>query len=247
MASVIAEAIAESDRLVEGFEFSQFADRLYHLIFDDLCDWYLELLKVGLATPEFAGTALEQVLALAHPVIPFTTEECWSRLPGSEGLMLTHGPAEAPGPRDTQAEAAIAALREAVQAIRGFRAEQGISPRVSLTVAIATDGPSAIPADALAAIAGVEMGEVGDDALVLPVTGGRLLVKAPEVDPAVERARLEGAIAAAKTELARAEKQLANERFTSRAPEHLVEAEREKVRRFAGEVEELSARLDALG
>ena len=247
MASVIAEAIAESDRLVEGFEFSQFADRLYHLIFDDLCDWYLELLKVGLATPEFAGTALEQVLALAHPVIPFTTEECWSRLPGSEGLMLTHGPAEAPGPRDAQAEAAIAALREAVQAIRGFRAEQGISPRVSLTVAIATDGPSAIPADALAAIAGVEMGEVGDDALVLPVTGGRLLVKAPEVDPAVERARLEGAIAAAKTELARAEKQLANERFTSRAPEHLVEAEREKARRFAGEVEELSARLDALG
>ena len=82
---------------------------------------------------------------------------------------------------------------------------------------------------------------------MLPVTGGRLLVKAPEVDPAVERARLEGAIAAAKTELARAEKQLANERFTSRAPEHLVEAEREKVRRFAGEVEELSARLDALG
>jgi len=247
IASVIGEAIAESDRLVRGFEFSQFADGLYHLIFDDLCDWYLELLKVGLATPEFAGTALEQVLALSHPVIPFTTEECWSRLPGSEGLMLTHGPAEAPGPRDEQAEAAIAALREAVQAIRGLRAEQGISPRVSLTVAIATDDPSAIPADALAAIAGVEIGNPGDDALVLPIAGGRLLVKAPEVDPAVERARLEGAIKAASVELARAEKQLGNERFTSRAPEHLVEAEREKARRFTAEVEELSARLNALG
>ena len=247
IASVIGEAIAESDRLVSGFEFSQFADGLYHLIFDDLCDWYLELLKVGLATPEFAGTALEQVLALSHPVIPFTTEECWSRLPGSEGLMLTHGPAEAPGPRDEQAEAAIAALREAVQAIRGLRAEQGISPRVSLTVAIATDDPSAIPADALAAIAGVEIGDPGDDALVLPIAGGRLLVKAPEVDPAVERARLEGAIKAASVELARAEKQLGNERFTSRAPEHLVEAEREKARRFTAEVEELSARLNALG
>ena len=247
IASVIGEAIAESDRLVSGFEFSQFADGLYHLIFDDLCDWYLELLKVGLATPEFAGTALEQVLALSHPVIPFTTEECWSRLPGSEGLMLTHGPAEAPGPRDEQAEAAIAALREAVQAIRGLRAEQGISPRVSLTVAIATDDPSAIPADALAAIAGVEIGDPGDDALVLPIAAGRLLVKAPEVDPAVERARLESAIKAASVELARAEKQLGNERFTSRAPEHLVEAEREKARRFTAEVEELSARLNALG
>ena len=161
--------------------------------------------------------------------------------------MLTHGPAEAPGPRDEQAEAAIAALREAVQAIRGLRAEQGISPRVSLTVAIATDDPSAIPADARAAIAGVEIGDPGEDALVLPIAGGRLLVKAPEVDPVVERARLEGAIKAASVELARAEKQLGNDRFTSRAPEHLVEAEREKARRFTAEVEELSARLNALG
>ena len=247
IASVIGDAIAESDRLVSGFEFSQFADRLYHLIFDDLCDWYLELLKVGLATPEFAGTALEQVLALAHPVIPFTTEECWSRLPGSEGLMLTHGPAEAPGPHDDAAEASIAALRDAVQAIRGFRGDQGISPKVSLTVTIAADDPDAIPVDAFAAIAGVEIGDAGADALVVPMAGGRLLVKAPEVDPAVERARLEGAITSARTELGRAEKQLSNERFTSRAPEHLVEAEREKARRFTAEVEELSARLAALG
>ena len=161
--------------------------------------------------------------------------------------MLTHAPAQAPGPRDQQAEASIAALRDAVQAIRGFRGDQNISPKVSLTVAIAADDPDAVPVDAFAAIAGVEIGDPGADALVVPMAGGRLLVKAPEVDPAVERARLEAAIASARTELARAEKQLGNERFTSRAPEHLVEAEREKARRFTAEVEELSARLDALG
>jgi valyl-tRNA synthetase len=247
IASVINGAIEESDRLVEGFEFSQFADGLYHLIFDDLCDWYLELLKAGLASPAVAGAALEQVLALAHPVIPFTTEECWSRLPGSEGLMLTHAPATAPGPRDPEAESAIAALREAVQAMRSFRADQGMSPRDALVVSLALDEGAPLPVDALAAIANVEIGEAGDDALVVPVSFGRILVKAPAVDIDAERARLTAALGAARTELARAEKQLANEKFTSRAPAHLVEAEREKARRFTAEAGEISARLDALG
>ncbi len=246
IASVIAGAIEESDRLVEGFEFSQFADGLYHLIFDDLCDWYLELLKAGLASPAMAGAALEQVLALAHPVIPFTTEECWSRLPGSEGLMLTHAPATAPGPRDPQAEAAITALREAVQAMRSFRADQAISPRDALVVSLALDDGAPLPVEALAAIANVELGEAGDDALVVPISFGRILVKAPAVDVDAERTRLTAALDAARTELARAEKQLANEKFTSRAPAHLVEAERDKARRFSAEAEEISARLDAL-
>jgi len=247
IASVIDSAIAESDRLVEGFEFSQFADGLYHLVFDDLCDWYLELLKAGLATPEFAGAALEQVLALAHPVIPFTTEECWSRLPGSDGLMLTHEPAVAPGPHDEQAEAAIAALREAVQAIRSLRADQGIAPRERLVVQVDADGAADLPVDALVALANAEQGDPGEGALVVPVSFGRILVRAPEVDVDAERTRLEGALAAARDELARAERQLSNEKFTSRAPAHLVDAEREKARRFAAEADEIVARIADLG
>jgi valyl-tRNA synthetase len=247
IASVIGGAIEQSDSLVEGFEFSQFADGLYHLVFDDLCDWYLELLKAGLASPAFAGAALEQVLALAHPVIPFTTEECWTRLPGSEGIMLTHEPAVAPGPRDEQAEAAIAALREAVQAMRSFRADHGVAPRETLTVSLSADAPTGLPDDALAAIANVQMGDPGDDALVLNLSFGRLLVQAPAVDSEAERARLTAALEAARVELSRAEKQLSNEKFTSRAPAHLVDAEREKARRFTAEVEDISARLDALG
>jgi valyl-tRNA synthetase len=247
IASVIAAAIEQSDQLVEGFEFSQFADGLYHLVFDDLCDWYLELLKVGLATPRFAGAALEQVLALAHPVIPFTTEECWSRLPGSEGLLLTHDPAVAPGPRDPAAEEAVAALREAVQAIRAFRSEQGISPREELLVQVVEDAGAVIPLDAFAAIANVQVGDPGADALVVPMGPGRIMVKAPEVDAQAERQRLRAALDTARAELARARKQLANEKFTSRAPAHLVDAEREKARRFAAEADEIAARLDALG
>lgn len=161
--------------------------------------------------------------------------------------MLTHAPPEAPGPTDDEAEAAIEALREAVQAIRSFRADQGISPREPLVASMAADRPTGLPEDALAAMANLEIGDAGDDALVIPISYGRILVKAPEVDVQAERARLEATLEAARTELARAEKQLANEKFTSRAPAHLVDAEREKARRFAAEADEVSARLDALG
>lgn len=161
--------------------------------------------------------------------------------------MLTHAPPEAPGPRDEQAEAAIEALREAVQAMRAFRAEHGVSPRDALVVSVSADRDTGLPADALAAIANVQMGDPGADALVIPISYGRILVQAPAVDIDAERARLESAIAAARTELARAEKQLSNEKFTSRAPAHLVDAERDKAQRFTSEIEELSARLDALG
>lgn len=247
IASTIGAAIEQADQLVEGFEFSQLADLLYHLIFDDLCDWYLELLKAGQADPAFAGAAIEQVLALAHPVIPFTTEECWSRLPGSEGLMLTHAPATAPGPRDGAAEKSMAAVREVITAVRALRVEHGISPRTPLTVSLVTNEPGIVPDDALTALANAQMGDPGDGALVVSLACGRLLVRTPEVDPQALRARLETALVAARTELARAQKQLTNERFTSRAPAHLVQAEHDKANRHTGEIEEISARLAAMG
>ena len=61
--------------------------------------------------------------------MPFVTEECWSRLPGAEGLMAEHAPPTAPGPRDEAAEAELAAVQEEVNALRGWRAQRGISPR----------------------------------------------------------------------------------------------------------------------
>ena len=131
--------------------------------------------------------------------------------------------------------------------MRSFRADQAISPRDALVVSLALDEGAPLPVEALAAIANVELGDAGDDALVVPISFGRILVKAPAVDVDAERARLTAALEAARTELARAEKQLANEKFTSRAPDHLVEAERDKARRFGAEAEEISARLDALG
>ena len=128
IASRVADAVERGAGHLARFELSQLADLVYHVVFDDYCDWYLELLKAGEATPEMAGAALEQLLALAHPLMPFVTEEGWSRMPGSESLMAVHPAPSAPGPRDEAAEAEIRAVQEEVNAIRGWRAQRGISP-----------------------------------------------------------------------------------------------------------------------
>jgi valyl-tRNA synthetase len=247
MASRLADGVERAEGLVAAYDFSGLADLLYHLIFDDYCDWYLELLKAGQADPGVAARILEQVLALAHPVMPFVTEECWSRLPGAEGLMLTHPPARAVGPRDERAEAEVAVLQEVVGALRAFRADHEIPPRAPLAIRLDADRAVALPEDAVAALAGARLGDVDGRPQVVPVSFGRVLVDAGGLDAAAERRRLEAALAKADDELGRAERQLGNERFVQRAPAHLVDAERDKARRFRAECDALRARLAELG
>ena len=248
IASRVAEAVEEGDRLLGSFQLSRFADLLYHLVFDEYCDWYLELLKVEEASSDMAGYVLEQLLALLHPAMPFVTEECWARLPGGEGLMATHPPASAPGPRDPAAEAGMALFQEVVTELRAYRSAHGVPRRAELEVAVQADRPVSLNERALRALAGVtlrETSEPGDR--VVGVSFGRLLVHDRTVDAGAERRRLETAVAEAGAELARAQRQLANPRFRERAPAHLVEAEREKERRYTAELEALQAELDALG
>jgi valyl-tRNA synthetase len=245
MVSRVAEAVEQAQVHLAAFNFSALADLLYHLIFDELADWYLELLKAGEATPEVAGPLLEQVLALAHPVIPFVTEESWARLPGAEGMMLTHPSAAAPGPRDRAAEAEMARFQELVSALRSLKNTRGLTRRDTLTVAL--DGVPDGWADGLSGLVGAELGPVDEgSAQIVPLSFGRALVGAAGVDVGAERARLEQALQHAESELARAERQLANARFVERAPAELVTAEREKRRRFATEREELARELAEL-
>ncbi|HEX2502417.1 MAG TPA: valine--tRNA ligase [Miltoncostaeaceae bacterium] len=243
--SRIAAGLEQAAGHLARYELSQLADLVYHLVFDDYCDWYLELLKAGQATPEMAGLALEQLLALAHPLMPFVTEEGWSRLPGSQGLMAAHPPAAAPGPRDEGAEAEMAAVKETVTALRGYRSGRGLPPRAPLLVHPA-------PHPAVAALDAVEAAPERERDGLVPalLADGRTIAVGPAreaVDPEVERHRLADALAVAEGELSRAEARLANAGFVERAPAHLVEAERAKVERYRAERDALSARIAALG
>ena len=148
IASRTAAAVAEYERLLGGYEFSALADLVYHLIFDEYCDWYLELLKAGEATPEVAGAVLEQLLAMAHPLIPFVTEECLVAPAGRRGAHADAPPARAPGPVDPEAEARMAAVREDVTRVRAERAERGLPPRAPMVVRL----PAARSGEAVAAV-----------------------------------------------------------------------------------------------
>ena len=242
IASRVADAVERGAGHLDRFELSPLADLVYHVVFDDYCDWYLELLKAGEATPEVAGAALEQLLALAHPLMPFVTEEGWSRLPGAEELMAVHPAAAAPGPRDEAAEAEIRVVQEEVNAIRGWRAQRGISPRQAvvaedphpLTRALARAEPAANPAELVSRV-------------LLPTRSMAIGVAGEHVDAEVEAERLRGELRTAEAELERAERKLSDERFVERAPAHLVDAEREKAARYAAERETLAARIAALG
>ncbi len=191
-----------------------------------------------------AGYALEQILALAHPLMPFVTEECWSRLPASEGLLAVHPMPVAPGPRDLDAEAQIDGVREVVTALRAYRSRRNLPPRTRLVMhpepaaaVVALDPVESADAERVAGLTSVLLG------------AGSIAVGAADgaVDPRAERARVAEELATAERELGRAEGKLANERFVARAPAELVEGERQKVARYGAEAASLRAQLDALG
>ena len=244
IASRVAAAVEQADALDEGFQLSQLADLVYHLVFDDFCDWYLELLKAGEASPDMAGHVLEQILALTHPLMPFVTEESWSRLPGASGLMATHAPPAAPGPRDADAEAEVAAVREVVTALRAYRSSRGLPPRAPLVM----EPPPHPAVSALDAVVAAPAGAAAGLTTTLLADGRSIAVGPAEerIDPAAERSRLARELSKAETELARAEDKLANPAFVGRAPAHLVDAERDKVARYATERDALAERIAAL-
>ncbi len=244
--SRVASFVEEANALVADFKLSAFADGLYHLVFDDYCDWYLELLKGGQASVDVAAYVLEQLLALVHPVMPFMTEEVWAAIPGSAGMMLTHPPARAPGPRDQHAELAVARLQEGVRALRGFRTDRQLPPRTPLVVG--GPGLAELPDEATAVDAFTPDGSTdGAGGAVVGLSYGQLHVRVEGADPgedrAAERSRIGSEVERARAELARAEGKLANEKFVDRAPADVVESEREKVRRYTEELSALEQEL----
>ena len=184
----------------EAFDFAHAVDRLYHLTFDDFCDWYLEAVKPRLGEPLVAATALaalERLLKLLHPVMPHVTEEIWSHLPARESRLIV---APWPEPEDRYADD-LHALDRVQEAAAIFRRS------------------------------GVRADLAGDDLRIFDAVVRPERVKTDgDAEAEVERLR---------NEIARAEGMLANERFTSKAPPEVVEAEREKLDRYRRELDAL--------
>jgi valyl-tRNA synthetase len=226
---------------VDGFDFSKAALGLYDFIYGELCDWYLELIKPRLRAgePELAATllyVLTETLALAHPMIPFVTEEIYSYLPGAEALLAAGIP-EHGGTADEAAEASLAQVIEAVQALRAWRNAAGVKAGATMPARLSAGG-YAETGEHLARLARLAFSENGEKPVAsVPVPGGTIEIlanehldlEASERKRAARRAQLE-------VEVERAEKKLANQGFVAKAPPQVVEAERAKLERLREEL-----------
>jgi len=242
--SRLQRAKSEMVGAFEGFEFHRAALGLYAFVYDDLCDWYLELLKPRLyaddnrAASELALHVLGETLALAHPVIPFVTEEIWSLVPGAEGLVMAH-----PWPQtdesllDDDAEAQLARAIAAVQELRGWRDRVGATPGTSIPARLEAEGYDGT-AEQVARMARVEWSRDGGEPVAsVAVPGGSVAVLASSaVDLEAEARRAAERRAHLETEIGRSEGKLANQGFVAKAPPHVVQAERDKLERLRAEL-----------
>jgi valyl-tRNA synthetase len=237
----LQRAVGETRGRLEAFDFSKAALGLYDFVYGELCDWYLELIKGREVDDALSATllhVLRETLALAHPVIPFVTEELWAHVPGAEGLLAaSRYPAVDAALVDPEAEREVEAVIAAVSAVRSWRSQARVRPGERLPARLAADGYDDT-AGLVARLARLELGDAdGGDPARIVIPGGVLEVVPG--DPAeaarrrdAERSRLEG-------EIARAQGKLANEGFVAKAPAPLVAAEREKLERLRRELEAL--------
>jgi valyl-tRNA synthetase len=262
---------AEVERGYAEYRLDHVAQAIYRFVWDEYCDWYLELAKVELQASDAArlrGTrrtlarVLEATLRLAHPIIPFITEELWQRVSvvaarraahQTTSLMVQPYPRARPERIDPAADAAIARLKALVEACRTLRSGLGLAPsqRVPLVVA-GDDGTVAAfraPLIALARLSDLTV-VAGDlpasDAAVAVVGTTRLSLVVP-VDVAAERARLGREIARLESEIAKARGKLGNQAFVAKAPPAVLDQERRRLADFGATLETVSARLASLG
>jgi valyl-tRNA synthetase len=247
--SRLQAAEAELTEAIEAFEFHRAVLGLYDFVYGELCDWYLEVLKPRLYEEDNAGACrfalyvLAETLALAHPVIPFVTEEIWTYVPGAGGLlMMRRWPAADPGLRDASVEEEMARAIQATNLLRGWRDSVGAAPGKAVPGRLEAEGYERVAAH-VARQARFEFSENGggEPVATVGVPGGNVAVLATDVvDVAAEQRRVAERIETLRKEIRRAEGKLANQGFVAKAPPQVVEAERTKLQRLRSELDELT-------
>jgi len=245
--SRLERVVADLDEALRGFRFYEAADRIYHFIWDEFCDWYIELAKPdlkaeGSATPAVLVRTLDRILRLLHPFMPFITEEIWSRLPGAgKTLARAAFPEPRPGAGDEEAEAEMKAIQDIVVRVRSIRTENRIPPVEKLALVMkplpgADRGLVEKGRDYILSLAGLSGLEIRDETSaegrwLRGVSGPWELavLREESLDRFQDRARLERELGRIEQESSKLAARLENRDFLERAPRAVVEEARARL------------------
>lgn len=264
------ETVKDVRRAYADYRLDNAANAIYSFVWTEFCDWYLELTKVQLkgdeamqrGTRHTLVTVLETILRLAHPIIPFITEELWQKVSVTAGVraadeetsvMIQSYPEVRPELEDAEALDRMALVQSMVDSVRNLRSEMKLAP--STRVPLVVSGPADVCAEAapylqaLARLEAVERVEELDNRGALApvaIVGDFKLMLKVEIDVAAERARLTKEIERLEAQVKQCEAKLGNERFVARAPAEVVATEKERLANFTSLLEKQREQLAKL-
>lgn len=266
--SRLNKTVKEVARLFDGFEFGEAGRALYNFIWNDFCDWYIEMAKEDLNgsdeklkhnTQNILCYVLDQTLRLIHPIMPFVTEKIWLTMPhDGKSLVTAAYPVEHPEFDNPEAEKQMDNLIELIKAVRNSRASVNAPMSSAIDILIRTtseDTKSVFDANVeyvnrfchpkkLEISADVEAPALS---MTSVITGAEVyLPLADLIDLNEEHARLEKEASKLEKEVERGEKKLSNERFVANAPAEVVNSEKEKLAGYRSKLEATKLRIEQL-
>jgi valyl-tRNA synthetase len=272
--SRLQRAIETTERSFAGYRFDLAASAMYQFVWDEYCDWYLELAKVALQSDSEISqqraryvlvTVLDSVLRLAHPVIPFITEELWQKVAPlknpvvrADALLMTQAyPTVDEALLDPDAEAWVVGLKAKVDAIRVLRSEMSLSPAQRVPLILALESQSErddahVDAPFLKVLGKLSDVTVATDlprdgVAPVQVVGSARLMLSVQVDRAAERVRLGKEIDRLESEIGKLVSRLDNPGFVGRAPASVVAQERARLEQFRTTLAKLKDQRGRLG
>ncbi|MFJ3044230.1 valine--tRNA ligase [Herbaspirillum chlorophenolicum] len=268
--SLLQRTEAEVAKGFADYRFDNIATAIYKFVWDEYCDWYLEMAKAQIQTGNEAQQratrrtllrVLEVILRLAHPVLPFITEQLWQTVapmtdrkpdPAGDSIMRQKYPQPDLEKIDAEAEAWMAQFRALTDACRNLRGEMQLAPSLRVPLIVEAADASSVQSflpylQGLVRLSETQVvAQLPESPAPVAIVGGIKLMLKVEIDVAAERERLGKEIARLSGEIAKANGKLSNESFVARAPEAVVAQEKERLATFTATVEKLQEQLAKL-